>query len=350
MSECQEQDSVSGAARDSVVVMLRLADRTIASSPERILAALQSEELSRVIRQVLEAEGRRLAEMQNSGQPITNADGARVARTAGEAAGTAVLHNVQQQVESSSAYKDVQTSLRRLEGAFRCSPMGVFVSENSTLLYIVASGLALGGATALYVTRSGDLPAGWATDFAARRLRSIRIGSLEVGTQALRFVPSERVVEVQPFLSVSLWREIRTTFRLNVAFQQDQVQTATGGVDISVPLHRGVTLTGRASGGVQQPLVSGVRTGPLQPTYDLGLGVTIAGPPEAPGLRIRSEIFLQQQDGVQRAGASGQVQYNFGGGLSGQVGASGQYTQPLRGPEPARTEVRVQAGLTFQFN
>jgi hypothetical protein len=142
--------------------------------------------------------------MQNSGQQITSADGTRVARAVGEAAGTTVLQNVQQQVENSSAYHDVQASLRRLEGAFRCSPMGVFVSENSTLLYIVASGLALGGATALYVTRAGDLPAGWATDFAARRLRSIRLGRLEVGTQALRFVPSERIVEVQPFLIVNL--------------------------------------------------------------------------------------------------------------------------------------------------
>jgi hypothetical protein len=128
---------------------------------------------------------------------------------------------------------------------------------------------------------------------------------------SLRFVPSERIVEVQPFLSVNLWREIRTTFRLNVAFQQDQLQTATGGVDVSVPLHRGVALTGRATAGVQQPLVAGVRTGSLQPTYDLGLGITVAGPPEVPGLRIRSEIFLQQQDGVQRAGASGQVRYDF---------------------------------------
>lgn len=351
MSECQEQSDLTATARDTVVLILHLADREIANVPDRLRHALESEELARAIRTTLEAEGRRLAQAQQSGQTITNADGQRVLQAVGGAAATAVGQDVRQQIEASSGFHQAQQQLRRLEAAFNCSPMGIFVDQHQALLYIVASGIAIGSATALYVARTGDTFASWATDFAARRLRSIQIGRLEVGTEALRFVPSERVVEVQPFLNVQTWREVRLGLRLHGVFREEQVQTATAGGEIVVRPTRGVTATLHGNVGMQRPVGQGGALGASQLVYDAGLAVQIAGPPEAPNLRVRSEFFLQQDLERRRVGGAGTVEYDLGRGVSASLRGSGAYTQPLAGGVPGRgqTEVSVQAGLVVRF-
>ena len=53
MGECQEVDDVFQVARDTVVLAIRLVDREIGNTPRRIVQALESEELSRAIRDTL---------------------------------------------------------------------------------------------------------------------------------------------------------------------------------------------------------------------------------------------------------------------------------------------------------
>ncbi|MCL6502223.1 MAG: hypothetical protein K6T86_06020 [Pirellulales bacterium] len=243
----------------------------------------------------------------------------------------------------------MQHSLRRLEQAFRCSPTGVFLDENSTWLYIVAAGLALGGATALYVTRSGDPVASFSTDIAARALRSIRLGSLTVGTEGLRFVPSERIVEVQPFLSFRAWRQVETTFRLHALFQQDQLHTARGAAELVVPLGRGSRLQATAGGGVARAEGSGGVAGPLQPVFDLRLAISVAGPPEAPGLRVRSEAFFTQDTAQRQVGGSRRLEYDLARGVTAHLQASATHTTPLRPGGSGGPEYSVRAGLTVRF-
>ncbi len=242
----------------------------------------------------------------------------------------------------------MQRSLRRLEQAFRCSPMGVFIDENSTWLYIVATGLALGGAVALYVTRSGDPVASFSTDMAARALRSIRLGSLTVGTGGLRFVPSERVVEVQPFVSFRAWRQVETTFRLHALFQQDQLHTARGAAELVVPLGRGARMQAMAGGGVARAQVPGP-PGPLQPVFDLRLAISVDGPPEAPGLRVRSEAFFTQDATQRQAGGTGRLEYDLRHGFSAHARGSITHTTPLQPGGRGGLEYSVQGGLTVRF-
>ena len=349
MGECQEADDVLQVTRDTVVLSLRLAGHEIADAPERIVQAIQSEELSRAIRDTLEAEGRRLAARQLRGETISTEDGQRVLQQLRSAGSSAVEHSVQHQIEASSRYREVERRLQRLERAFQCSPVGIFVDENKTWLYIIASGLALGGVAALYVTRTGDSVASWMTDFSARRLRSIRIGRLEAGTERLRFVPSERVVEVQPFLTVRQWREVRTTFRLNAVFRADAVEAVRGGVDLSVPLARGVSVSASGMVGGTRQVSQGAPTGAMRLVYDLHMGVTIAGPPEFPGLRVHNEFFVRQDEANRSVGGASQVEYDFRHGLSGSLRASGSHRQPLDIAGNEQTEWSVQAGLTWRF-
>lgn len=164
--------------------------------------------------------------MQLRGQEITNEDGARLLRALAERGGCALLQPCNRRWRPRPQYQQVPRSLRRPEQAFRCSPMGVFIHENSTRVYIVATGLAVGGATALFVTHGGDPVASFSTGMAVRAPRWIRVVSLTVGTSGPRFVPLERVVEVRPFVSFRAWRKVETTFRLNTLFQQHQLHTA----------------------------------------------------------------------------------------------------------------------------
>lgn len=348
MCECTEHDDVLGASRETVVLAVRLLDQELGETPQRIARALEGEDFKRAIREVLEAEARRLAELQVRRQEITNEEGEHLLRALAESGSRAVLQSVQSQVEASSKYQQVKLSLQRLEKAFRCSPMGVFIDENSTWLYIVATGLALGGAAALYVTRSGDPVANFSTDLAARTLRSIRLGSLTVGTSGLRFVPSERVVEVQPFVSFRAWRQVETTFRLRALFQQDQLHTARGTAQLVVPLGRGVRLQATAGGGMARAPGSG-GPGPLQPVFDLRLAITVAGPPETPGLRVQSQAFLTQDTTQRQAGGAGRLEYHLGHGMTAHVQGSAAHTIPLQPGRRGGPEFSVQGGFTARF-
>ncbi len=91
MSECHEHDDLLDATRETVVLAVRPLDHELASDPQRIARALEGEELRRAIREALEAEARRLAEMQVRGQESTNEDGVRLLRALGESSGRAVL-------------------------------------------------------------------------------------------------------------------------------------------------------------------------------------------------------------------------------------------------------------------
>lgn len=305
MSEC---DDVLGATRDVIVLGIALVGDEMQRSPQRLLEALQSQRLRVTVEQALRKEGERLAQQQARGEATTPEDGTRMLGRLGEAAGTAIGEEVLAGVQRSSLYREAERRLRRLECAFQNQPVGIFLSENPAVLYIVAAGVALGTATAMYVTRSGDVPASWATALAQQHLRFRPIGNLEIGADEITFRPEESEVGIRVFATAT-WRRVETTFKANALFHQDTVAQvgASGQLSVRVDRRREIGLRGALSVGRYRPEGGGpggplgsdlnaqlrmlltVRGSGSQPTISASLAVEAART-TGPGAGTRTDV------------------------------------------------------------
>ncbi len=304
MTEPAKCVSVVDAVNDTAVIAVRLVDRTILKSPKLIIDALQSKEGAKA----LEAALREIANERLKEAPVQFS--AEDAQKFGQKLGSATLDGLKsgtlEQVKKSAEYQRLEKSAERLVQSLKCSPAGVWVDEHEALVYIVGAGLLLGGATALYVLRTGDVVTDPVMSLVKDKKVKIKARqNIEISAGVPRFVPSQRVFEVDA-QAVAKWKSLEVKLDVTVQTANDKF-TVAGSGQVLLPFHGG-TVRIEGSHDSRNPKVAPI---------GLGLGVSV----KPQGVRVDIYGRMLFSDTFQPAGGS----------LGVKVGPSRSFPMSLSG-------------------
>ncbi|HKJ18511.1 MAG TPA: hypothetical protein VJ984_14250 [Xanthomonadales bacterium] len=328
MEKCGE--GVFDAATDVIALGFELGEGTAKKMPELAARLFQDDAFRKTIHKALLAEGKRLSKQLSEGKSVSNKDGLKVLESVGKSASKSSEKWAEEQIKKSSDYKALQKGIKTLECRFKETPVGVFVDENKGLLIILASGLALGGAVAMYTTRSGDWVASKLAPLASKQLRFKMLGNLELGSKSLVFKPSERQVELTTFITAK-WSAVKTTLDLQVGFKEDEFAKTKATGEVVIDVAKGTSLIGKAGIGHIQPANPGEQ--PL--VYDLSVGAKFSGKSDRSNLSLQVKGYITQVPTKQTVGVAGELTYGLTGGRGGTPGLN------LKG--------QVKGGRTRQF-
>ena len=298
MSKCP---GVIDAAQDTIVVALELADKTILRSPEMIQKVLASDAVRKELEKVLQAEGERLTKLHTAGTKVSAEEAKEMGKKAATAVATTAVGQAQKQIEQSQDYKKLRSSLRQLECSFKKSPVGVFVDENKGWLILVGAGMALGGATAMYVIRDADVVGSQIASLANQLVRFKVLGNVEVGAKDIRFKPSDRDVEITGF-ATGTWKSVQAKFDLSVAFKDDKLTSTSARGEVVVKIAKDLKVEGHGQLQYKPPVQL------YQPPflYDIGLSLSYLGAGSGSSISITALAFATQTV-QQRSSAAAEV-------------------------------------------
>ena len=307
MEKCGE--GVIDAASDVIVLGFELLDSSVERSPQMIIDMFKQGDIQKAIQKALASEGKRLAELQRANKSIGNDVGVKVFSAIGKSVGFSAQKAAKKKIERSSDYKAVENSLKELECRFKESPTGVFIDEHKGLVIVVASGIAIGGVTAMYAAKSGDWVASQLASLASKQLRFKVLGNVELGAKKIVFKPSERKVELTT-LTVAKWKTVKASLDLHVAFKDDNFAKSSASSEVVVDVAKGAQLAGKGSVGY----VRSLKPGEQHLTYDLRLGMTFSD--NGPNSKLKLQVlgYVNQDPGKRTIGGSGKVTYGITGG------------------------------------
>jgi hypothetical protein len=352
MDKCGGGGGAIEATKETLVLALQFADSTLTDSPEIATKVLQNPRIRKAIESALLSEARRLLKQQQKGQASKADDGKKVLTSVVSGVSSAAQAAAKKEIKSSGEYKAVTKSLKQLECAYRGSPIGIFVDKNKGWLIVVATGLALGGATAMYVAKSGDWPAGQMGKLAGKLVRFKVMGNVEIGLEKVEFKPSERSVGATTFAS-GKWKSVSTKVSFHVGFKDDKFASTNAAGEVVVKAGSGVSLTGKGKVGYGISPDAAPGSQPL--TYNLSLGISYGANIGGSSLNVRLMGYAAQESLARKQGGKLGVSYKMAPSKSTSVGvdlnAQLSRTQQLGSTGPAAPQVAgsVNLGLTIKF-
>jgi hypothetical protein len=289
MADNNQCTDVFDATSELVVLGVQVADKTIKDLPTIVAKALDSEEFRNKVRDALDAFAKKQMASTWSFSPIDPKaqqpiDPKAFARQLVDEGAMGLVQDAIKQVQQSAQYKQLEDQAKKVAAALKCSPVGVWVDKHSGWVYVVALGVVIGGAAALYVTRTGDtVTKPLSNAFGTKPISFKVLGKLEMGVSGLKFLPEEHQIEAKPFASLQ-WDKVQ--LRLDVAVKavnQHVSVTPTG--TVVLPLDKDVTL--KATGSYDSDKKQGnVGVGvdiKLGKKIDLNLGASYGTPSGKPG-------------------------------------------------------------------
>lgn len=164
--------------------------------------------------------------IKNTPTSFSEADGKKLLGDLAQKSLKAAGQNIAEQVKKSPEYKRLEKSAERLAEALKCSQVGVWFDKNKTILYIIAAGVGIGGAAALYVARTGDEVADVATFLAGKQLfKGKVIGDLELTVGVPTFKPSTREITLDLEASKK-WDKVSVNFKVTAQAIDTDVKLA----------------------------------------------------------------------------------------------------------------------------
>lgn len=252
--------SVVDAASNTVILAFDLLDSQVTRLPDELAKALKKPEVEAAIRSLLTDFV--MSKQKLGTTRVSDQEASQLASALKDKVGGKVTDDVLKQIKETSEYKQLEKSLTDLEKAVTASPVGVWVDRNKNILYIVGAGLVLGGATALYVTKTG----GKVVDFTASQLtgKSVQIykvGKFSMAGQLVRFEPETRTVGAA-ITGTEKWDRLDVSIQLGVIATGGDVKQIDGKV-VFKSQDINLAITGSAQ--------------PAQKTVNLGLGLEMKG-------------------------------------------------------------------------
>ena len=195
MAEIEQCHDLLDSSKRVVRLAFDLAGDEAEQLPDRLARVLNSGAVQAELRKALEKVGRELLEEQlkaaKSGRPQATApDGEKVARAIGAGIYNAAPSEYLKLVKDSTQFKDLEKAFDVVLKDFNCTPFGAWVDRNKGVLIVIGAVLAVGTATAFYLTQTGDV----VTKPLSGLGKEIKIGSISLKPQLIEFTPSERKV------------------------------------------------------------------------------------------------------------------------------------------------------------
>jgi hypothetical protein len=185
-----------------------------------------------------------------------------------QAAGESKVHDaLTQQITKTPEYLELQQAIQHFENAAKFSPMGVWIDRNQGIVIVVGIALVVGGAAALYATKTGGTAINLGIDqVKGKPLQIFKVGRLTVQGQLLSFQPDKRTLGAG-LIATAKWQKLDVSIKFGVIAAGSQVREIDGAV-ILKSQDVNVSVTGTAT--------------PVQKTFNLGLSLSFDTGPLAP--------------------------------------------------------------------
>lgn len=258
--------SIIDGTSNTIILAFDLVGSQIPKLPSELADALNRSDVKTAIESVLTKFA--LAKQQTSTTTMTDQEAGQLAQALLTASGPKLADAMLDQLKKTPEYKKLEQSMNDLQDTLKTSPLGVWVDRNQMVLYVVGAGLALGGATALYVTKTGgpmvNLPMSQLT---GKSVQFFKVGRFSMSGKALAFQPDTRTLGTA-LAGTAKWERLQVTLQLGVIATGTDVKEVNGQA-IFKTQDIDVFVTGAAQ--------------PAKKTVNLGLSVgiksgTLAGP------------------------------------------------------------------------
>lgn len=279
--EAEKEDThVLSMAWETFILSFELIGWEVVNAPDQLDSALQQKDVQEAINKGLIAFA--ASRLSTTPTAVSSDDAMALLKLVGESAGKPLAPHIIDEIKKSKRYKALDKAAQDLSAEFKKVPVGAWITKNKTWLYIVGAGAVLGGAVAMYVTRSGDILAKPLALVSTDPKPIKQIGSLKfgVGLDKIAFTPSERLIEVKPFLTadcdyiktkldISVMRSDKTatvvsaTGSVLVPISDDVKLTAKGGLSTTKDWNLSLGVKIDVVKGVQLDVFGGIGKGPL---------------------------------------------------------------------------------------
>jgi hypothetical protein len=255
-----QSESVVDAASNTVVLAFDLLDGQISNMPAELAKGLQSPVVQTAIKSALMNFA--LAKQKSGTTVVSDQEAAQLAHALFTDGGGKLANDVLNQLKNTPEYKKLEESLNDFQDTLKSSPLGVWVDRNKGILYVVGAGLALGGAAALYVTKTGGPIVSFpASQLTGKPVQIFKIGKFALSGQLLNFQPDTRTLG-GALTGTEKWDKLQVSLQLGLMATGSDVKQVSGPA-IFKTQDIDVTVTGSAQ--------------PAQKTVNLGLSVGITG-------------------------------------------------------------------------
>ena len=321
---------VIDSANRVLVLAFDLADTELHSAPQQLLAAIQSKQVEDEIKRTLLGYVQSQRQAGHTSSVASGDEAKRFFTNLADRSMSAAGANFQERIKQTPEFKKLTLSLTGFQKSVVSSPFGMWIDENKKILYIVGAGLVVGGATALYVTRTG----GSLASSAAARLAGgdhdvLQIGKFKLTAGGVSFDPSARILGTRIGFTGE-WKKVNFDLKLGILAQDLSVQQVHGEATVkSGPI---TVMASADSATATKPVHLLVNINYKRGQIDLGLGA----------------LYQDQRSQLQVAG-SWNISPNASLSLNGGVMAGGPASGAAAGQQSAGLQYNAMGNFKLSF-
>jgi hypothetical protein len=214
------------ATAEVVEVSFDLVGAEISLLPEHLPKAINSPQVQAAIKKTLLDFAQTRSTKADT--VVSGPDAQKFIEKLAQDSGKAALDSLGQQVARTEAYKRLEASLKAFEKAASSSGIGVWVSENGTLLKVVGAMLIVGSGTVLYVTKTGGAMLNAAmSPIEGKQFQVLAIGALKFNAGVWDFQPDARIFGARVGASAR-WSKVEIDLKLGVLAEGPVIQQVEG--------------------------------------------------------------------------------------------------------------------------
>lgn len=218
--------SVVDATANTIVLAFDLAGSQITAMPDELSVALQKPEVQLAIQRALATFA--LNQQQSGTTKVSDQEAKQLVTNLWSKAGGPLKDSVLEQLKKTPEFSQLDKSLTDLEQSLKTSPLGVWVDRNKGILYVIGAGLAIGGAVALYVTKTGGTVINTPlSQLNGKPIKIFKVGGFSLSGQMLSFKPDVREVG-GGLVGTQKWDKIQLTVQLGVVATGSDVKQVDG--------------------------------------------------------------------------------------------------------------------------
>lgn len=218
---------VIDAAQQVVILAFDLVGTEIGRMPQQILRALQSPQVQDSIQKTLLDFAR--TRDKGSTTVVSEVEGRKLLEALGGGIKDAASAQVLDEVRKTPEYRRLASSVESFGKAAQSTALGVWIDKHKATLYVVGAALVVGGASALYITKTGGTVLNTALDpLKGKKFEVLQIGRLKIQAGLWDFQPDARVLGARVFGTVD-WQSVSLTLNVGILAQGAEVKQAEGG-------------------------------------------------------------------------------------------------------------------------
>jgi hypothetical protein len=195
-----------------------------------------------------------------------------IANSAGGKLGDAALN----QIKNTPEYKKLEKAIADFQAAAKTAPMGVWLDNNSGIIFVTGIALAISGVAVLYATKTGgavnDAIVG---QIKGKPIQVLKVGKFTLQGQLLAFQPDKQTLGAG-VIATEKWQGLQVSVSMGVIAAGTTVQQVNGAVvlksgDVSLGFNATDALANKR---INLGLTLGFDNGPLKP-LKVGLGAVV---------------------------------------------------------------------------